>query len=257
MNGSSFPRIYAAHVAQFSEDLPLWRTLATSSGSPILELGCGPGRVVSELANEGFIVTGLDHNQDMIQWARSHTADDLLEKINFIHADMRNFILPDRYALTIIPCNTFAYFSEVDALQVLACVKEHLTFLGKLAMVIPNPEPHTSIPATLPDAATSGSEPITHFIEPISQRPVHVYAEEKLDLENNTLQVLWSFDELFPDGEVIRLQHPITYHLRSLELTIRLLESVDLEVEDVYGDYHYGPLDRNSPEIILLVKKNR
>ena len=71
----------AAYVAQFSEDLPFWRTLATSSGSPILELGCGPGRVVFDLANEGFIVTGLDHDQEMIQWARSHTSGDLLEKI--------------------------------------------------------------------------------------------------------------------------------------------------------------------------------
>jgi SAM-dependent methyltransferase len=252
MTKSSFSRLYSAYTAEYIEDLPFWLDLAKSSGGPILELGCGPGRVLRELAYEGLRVTGLDHDEEMIQWARSQIPEKLQKKITLIHGDIRHFDLPDHYPLIIVPCNTFAYFDHDDALHLLKCAKLHLTHNGQLALAVPNPSQDNSFEADLSPNGLSESEPINDFIEPMSGNPVQVYAYEEIDREKRTYQVLWAFDELFPDGKVNRHYHPITYHLRSLEEVIELLHHAQLDIKHVFGDYQRGPFDQHSHEMIIV-----
>jgi 2-polyprenyl-3-methyl-5-hydroxy-6-metoxy-1,4-benzoquinol methylase len=46
--------------AGYSEDLVVWRTLATRTGGPVLDVGAGTGRVTLELAAQGVEVLALD-----------------------------------------------------------------------------------------------------------------------------------------------------------------------------------------------------
>jgi SAM-dependent methyltransferase len=249
---SSFTRLYAAHAVQFTEDLPFWRDLAKSSGSPVLELGCGPGRVLLDLIQQGFCVTGLDISEEMLQWTRAQIPEKLREKNVLIQGDMRRFHLAHQYPLIIVPCNTFAYFDDSEALQSLQCVKHHLTRHGQLVMAVPNPAQYASFEDDLQQAELSESEPISDFIEPISGNPVQVYAYEEFDKVRKILKVLWALDELFPDGQVKRFQHMIYYYLRSLEDIQELLRTVRMSVMQVYGDYQGGPLDPDSHEMIII-----
>ena len=45
-----FPLYYHAQHQNYLEDLPFWLGLAAAQGSPVLELGCGSGRVLLPLA---------------------------------------------------------------------------------------------------------------------------------------------------------------------------------------------------------------
>jgi SAM-dependent methyltransferase len=49
----------------YEADLPLWEELA-ERGGPVLELGCGTGRVALRLARAGHRVIGLDHDHDLV-----------------------------------------------------------------------------------------------------------------------------------------------------------------------------------------------
>ena len=44
----------------YAEDLPLWRSLASTYGDPVLDVGAGTGRVALDLARRGHRVTALD-----------------------------------------------------------------------------------------------------------------------------------------------------------------------------------------------------
>ena len=44
------------------------------AGSPVLELGCGKGRLLELIAREGFNVVGLDRAPSMLKIARAETA---------------------------------------------------------------------------------------------------------------------------------------------------------------------------------------
>lgn len=46
----------------YEADLPLWEELADEAGGPILDLGCGNGRVALHLARRGHQVLGLDRD---------------------------------------------------------------------------------------------------------------------------------------------------------------------------------------------------
>lgn len=58
----------------------------------ILDLGCGTGRFTIELAKRGYIMTGLDITNEMLEVAR-RTAKMAKVKVKFIRGDMRNFQL--------------------------------------------------------------------------------------------------------------------------------------------------------------------
>ena len=44
-NSYSLAMLYHTHHGLHDEDIPFWLALATRYGDPILELGCGTGRV--------------------------------------------------------------------------------------------------------------------------------------------------------------------------------------------------------------------
>src|SRR5690606_41981516 len=56
--------------ASFTEDVALVLALAGRVGRPVLELGCGSGRLLLPRARAGYQVTGLDNSPAMLALAR-------------------------------------------------------------------------------------------------------------------------------------------------------------------------------------------
>ena len=55
-------------------DVPFWRNLALNAGGPVLELGCGTGRVSLPLARAGVPLVGVDRSAAMLAFARQRIA---------------------------------------------------------------------------------------------------------------------------------------------------------------------------------------
>ena len=53
--------------ASYSADLPLWGELAEEHGGPVLDLGCGTGRVALDLARRGHDLTALDSDAELVR----------------------------------------------------------------------------------------------------------------------------------------------------------------------------------------------
>src|SRR5436309_2665869 len=84
----------------YAADLPLWEELAERQGGPILELGCGTGRVALHLARRGFEVIGLDQDQELLEVLKQR-AKGL--GLTTLHADAREFELQEPAALVLAP----------------------------------------------------------------------------------------------------------------------------------------------------------
>ena len=108
----------------YGADLRLWEELAERSGGPVLELGCGTGRVALHLARRGYRVYGLDRDADLLEAMRDRAADLVRSGVGRepdaraqggagpvaaeptvmpVQADARNFELADPVGLTIAP----------------------------------------------------------------------------------------------------------------------------------------------------------
>src|SRR5438552_12578349 len=51
-------------------DVPFWRRVASTARGPVLELGCGTGRVSLPLARAGVDLVGIDRSAPMLARAR-------------------------------------------------------------------------------------------------------------------------------------------------------------------------------------------
>ncbi len=107
--------------------------LARETGSPVLELGCGSGRVLLPIAQAGIACTGLDSSLTML--ARL-AARDPPPNLRLVHARMQDFDLPgERFALIFSAFRAFQHLLTVeDQLSCLAAVRRHLRPGGLFAM---------------------------------------------------------------------------------------------------------------------------
>jgi SAM-dependent methyltransferase len=126
--------------AAYDVDLPLWFELADQAGGPILDIGCGTGRVALELAERGHDVTGLDSEPSftaaLAARARAHGL-----RMHAETADARSFSLPGRsFALAIVPMQVAQLLGGADGrAAMLASVRRHMRPGGRLAVALADP----------------------------------------------------------------------------------------------------------------------
>ncbi|ELY93908.1 type 12 methyltransferase [Natrialba hulunbeirensis JCM 10989] len=132
----------AVHTQQ--ADIDFYRDLALECDGPVLEVGCGTGRIYLELRRAGVDVTGIDVSADSLDALRDKAAQDDLA-VDVRQADMRTFDPePGReYDLVIIPFRAFLYLQTVDdRLAALESLHSALGPDGRLALnaFVPDPE---------------------------------------------------------------------------------------------------------------------
>lgn len=85
-------------------------------GKRVLDLACGTGELVRELARDGFEVTGLDRSVHMLERAKEKARKDGLE-ISFLEGDMRDFLLPHKVDLITCLFDSINYILRYDELE--------------------------------------------------------------------------------------------------------------------------------------------
>jgi len=92
----------------------------------VLELGCGSGRLVCDMATRGFSMTGLDLNPTALEYCKKKLKK-LGVKGETVVGDMTNFKFDQPFDAAVNAINTFRHLeSEEAALAHLDCVAEHL-----------------------------------------------------------------------------------------------------------------------------------
>ena len=88
--------------ASYLADLDLWRELAEAADGPVLDIGCGTGRVALDLAERGHDVTGVDSDPVLVR-ALAERARDRGLRVHAEVADARALALGARFSLAIAP----------------------------------------------------------------------------------------------------------------------------------------------------------
>ena len=100
--------------------------LAGLEGGSVLDLACGPGRHAAALAKRGFRVTGVDLSPSLLRRARDRARAEGVD-VEWVQEDMRCFVRPDSFDLTINIFTAFGYFDDrQDDLEVLRNIHQSL-----------------------------------------------------------------------------------------------------------------------------------
>jgi SAM-dependent methyltransferase len=134
----------------YEADLSLWEELAERHGGPVLELGCGTGRVALHLARRGHRVIGLDRDAALLT-ALASRGKGL--PLSALEADARAFELEAPVSLALAPTHLLQLLADSgERAECLRCIAAGLRPGGLLAAAIIEamPEPDGA-PPPLPD----------------------------------------------------------------------------------------------------------
>ncbi|WP_158279387.1 class I SAM-dependent methyltransferase [Azospirillum humicireducens] len=112
-----------------------YRTLAIGTGTPIVDIGAGTGRLTFALAEAGHEVIGVDLSCDMLAVAqrKRDAADETVKnRTSFIQADIRALDLGRRTDLAIAPYRIFNFLlTDEDRSRFLDGLHRHLSDRGR------------------------------------------------------------------------------------------------------------------------------
>jgi SAM-dependent methyltransferase len=238
--------------AHLDEDLPMWEDFAHEIPGPILEVGCGTGRLLLPLAQAGFTLTGLDLSAVALETARVRLeAAGLAQQVTLVQADMRQFDLPAQdFSLALLPLNTLMHcHTPADQLSTLRAIQRHLQPGGQLVIDLFHPDPlmlaevdgRLYFEAELTDEATGHS--------------VQWYWRHDIDLAEQMRHLTYILDDLDPEGRLRRVTIPVSlryFYRFELEL---LLQLAGFTVDALYGSYELEPFHSHSPRLIAVAQK--
>lgn len=137
--------------ASYEADLPLWHELAAERGGPVLDIGCGTGRVALDLAARGHEVTAVDSDADLIH-ALSARARAAGLPVRAHTLDARALDLAGRrFPLALAPMQVAQLLGgEQGRAAMLDRVRAHLVPGGLLAVALADPWEGTPVAETEP-----------------------------------------------------------------------------------------------------------
>jgi len=244
-------RFYDAENADKIDDLAMYSELAAEYGDPVLDVGCGTGRVMLYLAQAGCEVHGIDSEDAMLERARRKldAMPDVRERVTFYHGDVLTFPLERRFKLALLPYNALMHFHDQETqLRLLRRMREWTDPAGLLVLDLPNAGE---------TFATQDSEALTlerMFIEPDTGHLVMQQAVSVLDRVEQLMRVTWIYDEITGDGAIKRTIAPILFRYYFYPEIRLLLAQTGFEVHDVYGDVDGSPFEDGCPRMIVLAR---
>jgi ubiquinone/menaquinone biosynthesis C-methylase UbiE len=143
-----FARYYDLYVRDFNADLPLYRSLC-APGHNVLEIGCGTGRVLRALLEDGRRVTGVDISDDMLRVAEAKLRGHLMSgKLVLKNHDFRQAPLQEKFERILVTFFTFNYLlTASEQQQFLRNVRQSLVANGVVVIDLFYPQP-LALPAT-------------------------------------------------------------------------------------------------------------
>ena len=253
-------RYDALHVDRTS-DVAFYAREAAASGGPVLEVGCGTGRVTLAIAAAGVDVTGLDRDTALLSRAGMKRAaspsvggaEAARARPGFVCADMRAYAFRRAFTAVMMPFRVFQSMLTVpDQLAALAAARAALAPGGRLVLDLFDPRLDVLAeaaegPAPLADTGRSFHDARGRWHERVAAR---------YDLETQIVDLTYVYERLAGGGRVAersfdRLE--VRYFTRwEFE---HLLARAGYEVEALYGGWEGGPPTPEGEDMIWIARK--
>jgi ubiquinone/menaquinone biosynthesis C-methylase UbiE len=239
-------------------DIAFWERMSSAhahgasaghgAAKPILELGCGTGRVALPLARRGSIVIGIDRSASMLARAHSRVRRAKLQpRVKLIRGDIRHLPFPDKtFPLVMAPYGVLQSLLEERLLRdTLKDVQRVLSRNGVFGL-----ELVADLPAwdEYRNRVTLQAERGPHG------RPIRLIESVTQDRRNRITR----FEQEFVEGRgrgTTRRRFRLAFRNLTVPQMVQRLERAGLEVVALLGDYQGGPWDLRAEVWIILARK--
>jgi len=233
-------------------DVPFWRNLALHCGNPVLELGCGTGRISLPLARAGVGLVGLDRSEPMLARARARAKRaKLATRVRLIRGDIRSlpFASGPRSGFSMV-------LAPYGMLQSLLRERDLQTTLGEIKRVLrPGGTFGIELVADLP-AWEEYKRRLS--LKGWRNRPGGAHVSLVETVRQDRARHLTIFDQEFTERRGTRRRvHRFSLSFRTLSVPqmVRRLEKAGFEITALLGDYRGKAWDPRADVWVILAKK--
>lgn len=243
-------RFYDLTHDALTEDIPLLVQLAREGGGPVLELGCGTGRLLLPLARAGCHVVGVDNSPEMLARAAARLAREpeaVRERVTLHQQDFTQLEMGQSYfGLAIAPYNTFLHLDTMAKRAALRRVVGCLGGNGRLLLDLANPFWLADMDEAEPAFALENE-----LVDPETGETVRQWSRGGVDSGAQAVRIEWRY-EVVGGGEtaVSAIYHYLLPHEWEL-----LLRQTGFQLQKQWGDYDATPFSEEQPRLLLLAQK--
>jgi len=236
-----------------TQDVAFYRSAARDFGDPVLELGCGTGRITMALAEAGKRITGLDLSERMLERAvkkRGALRVEARERVHLVQGNMAGFDLGEKFRLVIIPFRPFQHLLEVhQQINCLECVRKHLAPGGRLVLdVFQTDAERMHDPVHMREVQVTEYSTQDGRRVKISERVAAFHRAEQI----NDVEMIFSIKHKGGREERLVFAWPLRYFFR-YEVE-HLLARCGFKVVAEYGNFDRTPIQDDSPEMIFVAQ---
>jgi SAM-dependent methyltransferase len=232
-------------------DVAFWQRLAARSAGPVLELGCGTGRVAVPVARGGARVVAVDRSTEMLARARARARRARLgSRLTFLRADICQlpFSSPGPFTLVMAPYGVLqSLLSEADleaTLEAVSRASAHGALFGvDLVPDLPawrEYENEVSLQGAFRNGASRGRLTLVETVRQDRARALTIFEQEYIEARGRTTR---------------RHRFTLTFRTVGVREMCQRLESFDFAVETVFGDYDGSPWDDRAEVWLILARR--
>jgi SAM-dependent methyltransferase len=262
-------------------DVPFWRNLAVHAGGPVLELGCGTGRITLPVGHAGVPLVGIDRSDAMLSRARLrvHRAG-LDRRVHLIRGDIRhlpfapngNSGVPAARATSRRPAaarTSQANAKKANSHTPFAMVMAPYGVLQSLLRERDLTDTLAAVHSVLQRGGRFGLELVAdlpsweEYRKKVSLRGwrhkaggAHVTLVETV--RQDRARKLTIFDQEFTEREGRKRKtrrFSLTFRTVTVPQMVRRLEKAGFTIDALLGDYHGAPWDRRADVWIILARR--
>lgn len=235
------------------EDIPFYVALSKQHGSPVVEVGCGTGRLTIPLAREGMGVVGLDLSPHMLAVARrkiENEASEVKARIELVEGDMRDFNLGRTFPCVFVPQAAVFHLDGREALlRSLANFHRHTKPGGLFLLDVVSPD-------KMKNQKVGEDRMTRERIDPDTHERTREF-NEKLYIDPERQVVCCNHRILIGEGDrERRIEFQQEYRWIEAEEAVGLFHEVGFTDVKVFGDYAQGPFTKESSRLILQAKRD-
>jgi SAM-dependent methyltransferase len=248
---ATIARYYDAEHTDKTDDLLMYSQLVAENSGPALDIGCGTGRVMFHLAQEGLDTYGIDSEEAMLERARLklNMFSHLRDRLHFYRGDVLTFDLEESFKLVLLSYNSLMHFHEQDTqIALLRRLRGWIADDGLLVVDLPNAGE---------TFASQDSDNMTlenTFVDTETGHLVMQQATSTLDRTTQLMRVNWIYDEIDGDGVLKRTLAPAVFRYFFYPELQLLLQATGFTVEAVYGDTDLGPFEDGCERMIVFAR---
>jgi SAM-dependent methyltransferase len=234
-------------------DVPFWRSIAAKTKGPLLELGCGTGRISLPLLRAGVRLVGVDRSEQMLarlarrlETGRARRPSRARGRVRLVRADIRALpFRPSFFSTVIAPYGILqSLVRDSDLQATLDSVRQTLKPGGLFGLDL------------VPDVPNWREYRNKVQLKGRLNGRAHVTLVESV--RHDRRRRLTIFEQVYLErraGQTIEHQFDLTFRTLPIPQMAKRLTRAGFSIEALLGDYRGKPWDKRAEVWIILARR--